>query len=427
MKLWHLLIGGLVLAALSGCRSNGSQEWLESEMRQLEDQVYQYQDEARRSQKQLEACQRENDALRKKLESKGGQGGAGANPTSGAPEVNVEVPGAPDGTSLAPPSVDAGTAEPADGAGAKTPETLPEPGRTSVNDLREGESKAPATTPEAPAATPETPEEQGPTINPVPSPGVGQAADSARVSTLAINRLLTGGFNTDGKPGDQGVTAVVEPRDSNGDLVNAPGAVSVVVVDPTLEGSRQRVARWDFTADQTASHFRQTALGKGLHLELPWPNRPPTNGHLKLYVRYQTRDGRKLIAQRDIDIDAPGRRPSAAIADSSSSSVPRATTNSVTPKASAPASRTSPAPKASRAWTAAPVTAKPIAAKPVPTKPATPSLPKEPAASSAAAPAAETPSWTPSREETPARGPSETAEPPRATSQARRPEWRPYR
>jgi len=49
---------------------------------------------------------------------------------------------------------------------------------------------------------------------------------------------------------------VVEPRDRTGRTVDAPANMSVVVIDPALEGNAARVARWDFTVAETAAELQ---------------------------------------------------------------------------------------------------------------------------------------------------------------------------
>ena len=42
---------------------------------------------------------------------------------------------------------------------------------------------------------------------------------------------------------------------------------------------------------------------------MTWPDRPPSNRRLHLFVRYTTADGRNLEAKRLIDVDPPGSIP----------------------------------------------------------------------------------------------------------------------
>jgi hypothetical protein len=129
------------------------------------------------------------------------------------------------------------------------------------------------------------------------------------VSKITLNRALTGGRDGDDAPGDDMLRVVLEPRSTSGAIVDVPGDVSVVVLDPALDGTAARVARWDFTAEHTAELLRQSPAGKGLQLDLQWPDQPPANRALMLFVRYATPDGAKHVADQQIEITPPGSQP----------------------------------------------------------------------------------------------------------------------
>ena len=99
---------------------------------------------------------------------------------------------------------------------------------------------------------------------------------------------------------------VIEPRDARGRLVDAPADIQVVVLDPERRGPEPRVARWDITAAEAAARLGDPSE-PGIHLNLPWPDRPPTHSKLRLFVRYLTSDGRKLEANRFVEV-ASSRR-----------------------------------------------------------------------------------------------------------------------
>ena len=81
----------------------------------------------------------------------------------------------------------------------------------------------------------------------------------------------------------------------------APGDLSIVVVDPALEGRAARIARWDFEADELSDHVRRNRDGGSLQFELPWPTQPQHND-LRVFARFTTYDGRRLEANLPIDV-----------------------------------------------------------------------------------------------------------------------------
>ncbi len=131
--------------------------------------------------------------------------------------------------------------------------------------------------------------------------------DDLRVTHVVLNPFLTSGLDFDGQPGDDGLWVVIEPRNAQDEYVPQAGQVSVVVLDPAEHGERARVARWDLDAAQASQFLQYTYEDGGLHLELPWTNKPPAHAKLHLFVQYTTDDGRKLETDREIEIVAPGQ------------------------------------------------------------------------------------------------------------------------
>ena len=135
------------------------------------------------------------------------------------------------------------------------------------------------------------------------------SGNSRQVAAIALRRELTGGINSGDRSGDQGLLVVVEPRDRAGRTVDAPAEMSIVAIDPAKrdeEGMATTVARWDFTAAETAAMFRRNGAGRAIYLTMTWPGEPPTHGKLRVFVRYVTADGRKLEANQAIEVALAG-------------------------------------------------------------------------------------------------------------------------
>ncbi len=248
-----------------GCRNARDHKMLFREMRLLEDQIYALEDERCQLEAQLASVQRENESLRAEL---------GEEPAETAPRRSRR---SDDG--LRAPNVE-----------------MPElPTRS-----RDGEEEAPAFNPddEAPPFTPGA--------EMIPSPQLDGAPADPNVSAITFHRLLTGGFDADGEPGDEGVSVLLEPRNPRGELVRTPGDIELAVIDPDRGGAR--VAQWRFTTAELASHWDRRAVGEGFFLQLPWPSRPPDNRQLELIVSYRTPRGKRLIAEKSIAVDPSGGR-----------------------------------------------------------------------------------------------------------------------
>jgi hypothetical protein len=135
--------------------------------------------------------------------------------------------------------------------------------------------------------------------------GVSPAADrlnpDANVERIVLNPGLTGGVARGGKSGDQVLNVVFEQRDNRGARVLAPGDVSIVVVDPKLQGEAARIGKWTFEADEAQHHVRRNSDGGSFHFELPW-QKTPEHSDLRLFVRFTTYDGRRLEANLPIEV-----------------------------------------------------------------------------------------------------------------------------
>jgi hypothetical protein len=252
-----------------GCRANNATVLLERDLRWQEDKIYHLQACLEDAEAAREATIRENEALKQELAgaARGGPPGGPGRDESFQPP-SVELPGdeapargreAPD---LAPPVIE-----------------LPEPSDAPATDAPGGDAPAANET----SVIVESPPTQ-----------------------LVINKRLTGGLDRDGHDGDEGILVVFEPRDAAGHLVKWPGKVSVVAMDPALEGPAARVARWDFASDEVPNHYLSTVFGRGLQFELPWPGNPPAHRELVLFVRFTTDDGRKITTDTKIEIRPPG-------------------------------------------------------------------------------------------------------------------------
>ena len=124
---------------------------------------------------------------------------------------------------------------------------------------------------------------------------------------MFLNPQQTRGADFDGQPGDDGLRIVLEPRNAGEDFVSEAGTLSVVVLDPDRQGDAARIARWDFDQSATRQMLAATSPGRGMKLEVPWPAAAPTASRLKLFVRYETTDGRRLQADRDVFVTPPGQ------------------------------------------------------------------------------------------------------------------------
>ncbi|MCE5303557.1 MAG: hypothetical protein LLF97_10685 [Planctomycetaceae bacterium] len=304
MKPMALAVVGLALWAAAGCRCDPAIPVLERELRLKEDEIYRLRAEVEELQDCNEANSSRNESRSRREEPEPPRDRTSpAAPASPA----VELPQQP--SHHVPDALKA----PRGGVPADIPE-VPE-------HLRGPSPKLPSKT----SSDRGDPSADGPSLDRKEDrvggrpPRMTLAArdgseplmpggDSRRVASIALDRQMTGGVGDDDRQGDQGILVVVEPRDRNGRAIDAPADISVAVLDPAMPGEEARVARWDFTAAETAALFRQSGERCAVHLTMTWPGDPPKHGRLRLFVRYETADGRRLQTDMPIEVALPGGR-----------------------------------------------------------------------------------------------------------------------
>ncbi|MBN2215964.1 MAG: hypothetical protein JW719_01175 [Pirellulales bacterium] len=281
--------------ALGGCRAARNTAALEQELRLQEDRIYQLQDCLQETQAALEACSRENESLRRSSadDQRGAAGRHSAEQPEESSKLDIEMPSS-------------------GGSGSRIPEMFRP---RSVPRDPAIESSAPIgtlnVTPGVERPAPPGPLPPGENA-PSEGPGAGQTQDgptiddagrSREAARIEVGELMIEPIVDDSAAyGEEGFSLVVVPRDKRGAPVVAAAPVSVVVVDPAVEGPAARVGRWDFAAWELATLVEPTPLGEGFRIRLRWPPPGPHHKELHLFVRYETADGRKLHAEASFDL-----------------------------------------------------------------------------------------------------------------------------
>jgi len=342
MKIRLVALGASLLLAAAGCRTDPNTVLLERELRLQEDEIFRLRDCLDDCQAALESARRKNAAL----EQGSGSGvpdidlsfdGAVSDETSERGEAPGFAPPAP--ARPMPPSVE--LEEPAGSEPAPSRRTEPRqtPGSTSRPSDGSELDEAPRWSPPSGAAG------SGSVPQPIDGGAARGGGDSTQVARVLVNRALSGGFDADGHSGDDGVIVVIEPRDRQDRYLAAPAEVSVVLLDPTLDA---RIARWDFSAAETARLFHDSTFGRGMQLEMTWPGDPPKNRELHVFVRYITADGRQFEVDQPIRVEPSGRSVAGWSAREARETRPGEGGTSRTPAAASTHARPTPADPATR-------------------------------------------------------------------------------
>ena len=129
---------------------------------------------------------------------------------------------------------------------------------------------------------------------------------AAQVTDVQINPSVSRGENTDGIAGDDELKLLLQPMTADGNVVEQAGNLTISVVDPAAEQGQQQVGYWEFVRSETELFFARDEFdNRGLLLNLPWSDDPPTNANLTVYVRYETQSGNVIETTDSVTIDPP--------------------------------------------------------------------------------------------------------------------------
>lgn len=116
-----------------------------------------------------------------------------------------------------------------------------------------------------------------------------------RVVRVDINRLLSGGLDRDGVPGDETVTVLITPRDEHGEPLRGEGRLEIELLDFSRPMDQQRLAHWSWTEEETSEAWYSGVFGDGYRLTAPLPAQPVT-GQLTVHARFFTPDNKQFDA-----------------------------------------------------------------------------------------------------------------------------------
>lgn len=125
-----------------------------------------------------------------------------------------------------------------------------------------------------------------------------------RASKLTLHSLMTGGWDSDPAPGDEGLAVLLTPVDEHGDQVKLGGDLELELLDLSQAGEQQRLGSWSIPRDEVAGLWHKGLLGAGFLVRVPWQS-IPENERLTVVARLKTVDGRKFDATHQVVITPP--------------------------------------------------------------------------------------------------------------------------
>ena len=281
MKTRHFALIAAVSGLVLGCKTDPNIPILERELLKQEDEIYKLQDCVEQSKQELESCRRENAAaLREKTAlSPPATSRPSAAPAGVQPPL-IELP--PAGTSQMPGSLERSNIT------HRRPAKPHRPTRRRLHRYRRrprGLLPETGTLPGPDAVPPRPGTGSGLNMNLETRPPTAPKVDSEFVEQIVLNPILTGPYDSEGMPSDQGLTVLLETRNVRGQLVAR---------HYRLGGGARSVAAWRrgppggvgfLPPAEVAGMLAHVSGGEGLYLQMRWPAGPPKHSPLEVYVR----------------------------------------------------------------------------------------------------------------------------------------------
>ena len=127
----------------------------------------------------------------------------------------------------------------------------------------------------------------------------------------------TGGVDTDGKPGDDGVKVLLEPRDAQDSTIKAAGDVTVQLYDLAAPPAQNLLAACHYTPEELAGKWTNGFLSQYFIFECPWGRNVPRHNQITVrvtFVDYLT--GLSFTDQKVVTVALPPATQPAAQASS---------------------------------------------------------------------------------------------------------------
>jgi len=120
---------------------------------------------------------------------------------------------------------------------------------------------------------------------------------------------LSGGYDADDKPGDDGIKVYLRPKDQDGDIVKAAGGLEIQLLDLANPPTQQVVAEFRWLPADARKLWYSKFLTNHYTLECPWPNGVPPK-HANITIRAIFHDilqGKRFETQKLVEVKLPPR------------------------------------------------------------------------------------------------------------------------
>ena len=135
-------------------------------------------------------------------------------------------------------------------------------------------------------------------------------ADTRTVAALASGEaasdILVSGEVVENDAGGPRLAIDVTPFDESGRVHPFDGNVSLMILSPGANGTKQSVGRWDFNAKEVHASIDPSANEPTMRFHVELPAGTAVGNSTQLWVRLVPAEGQKQLAHANVDLTRPG-------------------------------------------------------------------------------------------------------------------------
>jgi len=120
---------------------------------------------------------------------------------------------------------------------------------------------------------------------------------------------LSGGYDADGQPGDDGIVVYLRPVDAEGDALKIAGDIRIQLYDLAAPPAQNLLGEYFVPVEQSRELWHGKLMTNHYTVRCPWLRGPPKNPEVTIratFVDYLTQ--RVISAQRTCTVNVPPER-----------------------------------------------------------------------------------------------------------------------
>jgi hypothetical protein len=114
----------------------------------------------------------------------------------------------------------------------------------------------------------------------------GQDLENVFYPTKLVIDPLSGGYDIDGKPGDEGVVVYLQPVDAAGDVLKVAGEIRIQLYDLANPAAENLIGQYVIPVQQARDLWYGKLMTNHYTIKCPWPSGPPKHPEITVHATF---------------------------------------------------------------------------------------------------------------------------------------------